>query len=272
MQEQEGFVLLALPNCSISALGRKVSGQLELDCVTVNQSVVLVLRLENLEYPIDPTNPIYPQQASSPGSKSYVFTNASDGQILLTVSPPNNANELEFYAEDVQTFEGVLTQYADFRASEDAPSPTLNDTKRPVPPPPTTRNSVSSNSHAPPPSHPNQVRSPPQSSKSMPTPPAHPSQAAIPEANASPIYSSELNDYKGQLVLVNEEDGHVVGQFDDKLHISADPTILQRGHEKDPVIIEVNEDEGEGNARECFIRAIPPEQHDWMTKGASIVR
>ncbi|KAF8913427.1 hypothetical protein CPB85DRAFT_1375636 [Mucidula mucida] len=78
-----------------------------------------------------------------------------------------------------------------------------------------------------------------------------------------PAYVSEvseksrpLSDYRGHLVLVNEDSGEVVGEFDKKINVHEDPKLRERGHEKDPVVITVPE----GKV-----------QDDWMTKSATVV-
>ena len=49
--------------------------------------------------------------------------------------------------------------------------------------------------------------------------------------------------------------------------------LRRRGHENDPVIIEVPETvEGEESAMQFFVRAVPPEERDWLTTSATVVR
>lgn len=98
-----------------------------------------------------------------------------------------------------------------------------------------------------------------------------------------PAYVSEvseksrpLSDYRGHLVLVNEDSGEVVGEFDKKINVHEDPKLRERGHEKDPVVITVPEgkvqDVNDETPLEFFAQAIPPDQQDWMTKSATVVR
>lgn len=100
------------------------------------------------------------------------------------------------------------------------------------------------------------------------------------DVGAPTTYNNEksrpLSDYRGHLVLVNEDNGEVVGEFDRKINVHEDPTIHKQGHEKDPVVIEVPEgqsieDEDE-KPLEFFARAVPPDQQTFITKSATIVR
>ncbi|KAF9023045.1 hypothetical protein BDZ89DRAFT_1136993 [Hymenopellis radicata] len=87
--------------------------------------------------------------------------------------------------------------------------------------------------------------------------------------------SRPLSDYRGHLVLVNEDSGEVVGEFDKKINVHEDPKLRERGHEKDPVVITVPEgkvqDVNDETPLEFFAQAIPPDQQDWMTKSATVV-
>ncbi|KAJ7272939.1 senescence-associated protein-domain-containing protein [Mycena rebaudengoi] len=81
-------------------------------------------------------------------------------------------------------------------------------------------------------------------------------------------------ELRGHLVLVNQDNGEVVGEFDRKFSLQEDPALSKKGHEDDPVIIELAESglsEGDARAMEMFVRAIPPDQHDWITRGATII-
>ncbi|KAL1719997.1 hypothetical protein EV715DRAFT_251024 [Schizophyllum commune] len=85
------------------------------------------------------------------------------------------------------------------------------------------------------------------------------------------INSAQADKLRGHLVLVNEDNGEIVGQLDQRLPVREDPGM--RGS-RDPVVVEVPDEAGlfehDANARELFVRAIPPEQQNWMTKGAGL--
>ncbi|KXN92004.1 hypothetical protein AN958_11064 [Leucoagaricus sp. SymC.cos] len=90
-----------------------------------------------------------------------------------------------------------------------------------------------------------------------------------------PTYTSDTKDLRGHLVMINEETGEVVGEVEDRFRIQEDPMMYERGHERDPVVIEVPDEaglrEGDANAMQAFARIIPPDQRDWITKSATIV-
>ncbi|KAL0959199.1 hypothetical protein HGRIS_014478 [Hohenbuehelia grisea] len=84
------------------------------------------------------------------------------------------------------------------------------------------------------------------------------------------------DDLRGHLVLVNEVNGEVVGEFDSaQFRVAEDPQLARPGHENDAVVIEVPEGESgreqDASAMEMFVRVIPPDQQDWITKSATIV-
>lgn len=82
------------------------------------------------------------------------------------------------------------------------------------------------------------------------------------------------SDLRGRLVLVNQDNGDVVGEFDSKLKVNEDPQLGQKGHENDAVVIEIPDDTSgmsEEHPLQLFASAIPPDQQTWMTKGASVV-
>lgn len=81
-------------------------------------------------------------------------------------------------------------------------------------------------------------------------------------------------DLRGHLVMVDEKTGEVVGEIEDRFRITEDPVMYEKGHENDPVIIDVPEvstREDDANALEAFARIVPPDQHNWITKSASVV-
>jgi spartin len=91
-----------------------------------------------------------------------------------------------------------------------------------------------------------------------------------------PGFPGGHGDLRGHLVVINEDTGEVVGQFDDsKFNIQEDPKLQQRGHEGDIVIIEIPDavqaDEGR-TPMEIFVRTVPADQQDWITKSATLIR
>ena len=100
-------------------------------------------------------------------------------------------------------------------------------------------------------------------------------------AGARPVDAGheEEEDLRGRFVLVNEDSGEIVGTLDRSVRVHEDPSLGEGGHEGDPVVVELPEGgEGGGVALdelrdiEVIVRAIPPEERDWMLKGAEFVR
>jgi len=82
-------------------------------------------------------------------------------------------------------------------------------------------------------------------------------------------------DLRGHLIMINEDTGEVVGEVEDRFRIQEDPVMYEKGHENEPVIIEVAEEshiESDANALKAFARMVPPDQQNWITKSASVVR
>ena len=82
-------------------------------------------------------------------------------------------------------------------------------------------------------------------------------------------------DLRGRFVLMNEDDGQIVGTLDSSVRVNEDPSLAERGHEGDPVVVELPEGTDtleELSDVEVLVRTIPPEERDWMLKGAVFVR
>jgi len=92
-------------------------------------------------------------------------------------------------------------------------------------------------------------------------------QNSHPQPNTS--FSEKFGDLRGHVVLVNEDNGEVVGELDNKIQILEDPTMNDKGREKEPVIIEIPEETED--ARTAFVRAVPPGEGDIITKSASLI-
>ena len=79
-------------------------------------------------------------------------------------------------------------------------------------------------------------------------------------------------DFRGHLIMINEDTGEIVGEIQDKIQIHEDPSMYAPGHHKDPVIIEVPEERPDANALQAFARLVPPDQQNWVTRSASVFR
>jgi spartin len=98
----------------------------------------------------------------------------------------------------------------------------------------------------------------------QPRQPAHP-----------PKEEEEEEDLRGRFVLMNEESGEIIGALDPSVRVHEDPSLGEKGREEDPVVVELPEDAdalGELRDLDVLVRTIPPEDRDWMLKGAVFAR
>lgn len=220
MSTPQAFLLLALPNVLLTSGAFSQRDTLALECLTVpdaptERDVFLVLRLGAFEAAVDPARHV--SLALSPtGERTYTFhrTASEAAEIVLQVPP---AGEKRTHASaDVDTFDGILEQYANFRHGDGHVGPT-------------------------------------------------------PDGAAFELQDAK-EDLRGRLVLVDNDNGEVLGTVGgDSSHIHAEASVTQPGHEHDPVYIEVGPD-GEIDAHELFVRAIPPGEHNFITRSASVLR
>lgn len=97
-------------------------------------------------------------------------------------------------------------------------------------------------------------------------------------------FQSDDRSDAGQIELVDEH-GAVLGTLDGGYTFREDPTLRQRGHEKDPVLVDLEELEPTGmegispaaekeakQAKEVGVRPLPgADSDDWLIKGASFI-
>jgi spartin len=110
-----------------------------------------------------------------------------------------------------------------------------------------------------------------QSSALPPPPSTRVAEAAAPVVGAG----AADEDLRGRFVLMNEADGEIVGTLDRSVRVIEDPSIGERGHEKDTLVVEVPEGADTQDAlleEEVLVSTIPPEERDWMVKTAVFVR
>ena len=95
-----------------------------------------------------------------------------------------------------------------------------------------------------------------------------------PVAGAGAIVGAD-EDLRGRFVLMNEDDGEIVGTLDRSVRVVEDPSLEESGREKDTLVVEVPEgaDIHDGLLEEeVLVSTIPPEERDWMLKTAVFVR
>lgn len=91
------------------------------------------------------------------------------------------------------------------------------------------------------------------------------------DAAASGTYDPQrTEDLRGRFVLVNEDGGEIIGALDRSVRVREDPLLGETGHENDPVVVELPEDDTLDELRnvEVLVRSIPPEDRDWMMRSA----
>jgi spartin len=83
----------------------------------------------------------------------------------------------------------------------------------------------------------------------------------------------EEEDLRGRFVLMNEDDGEVVGTLDRSVRVHEDRSLSETGRERGPVVVELPEgaDTLDERLDEVLVRTIPPEDRDWMLKGTVFV-
>ncbi|KAH8114176.1 senescence-associated protein-domain-containing protein [Phellopilus nigrolimitatus] len=280
----EGFLLLLLNNVEAWLPGAPtgIVDQLALECVTLpipvsaqgqlgeedERDVWLVLRVGPHEVPIAPTQIVHHVRAV----RTFIFDGGglgpAGGNSNWTIKLPEPRSPLD--VENLDTFEVVLAQYAAVEEVDvDGPPPGYSAS--------TTGNSASSTPFKPssgkrpvppPPQLPSQHLSD-QPSPSVPPPRLPP--RSLPSSSRLPESKSEA-DFKGRLVLVDEDDGEVVGTLGEQFHIREDKALRSKGHEKDPVVVDIPEyDDRPDRPTEVYIHPVPIEQQDTLMKTASLI-
>jgi spartin len=256
----DAFILVTIPNATLTSSSTgTLTGQLVLEYVTydvpataqVTQDVLLVLVLRSgnnnnnnntvlFEAPLDPARALSVSSVPPPSSfgvarQRYVFQATRDDTEFTVELPRINNNS----AEDIELFHSVLVGYVtDVRINGEQlqSAPAL----------------------------------PPSGARLVEE------EAAAAAAAAAPVAGAGVDeDLRGRFVLMNEDDGEIVGTLDRSVRVFEDPSIEERGREKDTLVVEVPEgaDTQDGLLEEeVLVSTIPPEDQDWMVKTAVFVR
>lgn len=259
----QSHILVSVPNVTLLTVATVENGDLSLECITfennhtpqpnskskevsgnTNNTVYLILHLNNHVYPIDPAIPLHLKHLPS-GERTYSFR-PTEGtgipEVHLTIpSPPSDTHLKDAH----EILDHVLSQYA-----------SLHHDSSGLPPIPTYDQAISTN-----------------------------------------FAGMHLDNpgLKGHLVLLDEASGEVVGELPRTLNIKEDETVragekAAKAHDgvAAPVVLElppnvydeymsgksISSGEGEelAEVREVFVTVIPPEERDWMTRGAGLFR
>ena len=75
------------------------------------------------------------------------------------------------------------------------------------------------------------------------------------------------------MVLVDDENGQVIGELSDNIQVHEDDAMRlpPKGHEKDPVVVELR-DEKEGGKTGVFVYPVTVDESDFLMRTAGLVR
>ena len=92
-------------------------------------------------------------------------------------------------------------------------------------------------------------------------------------AAGAPAPLDRDGDLKGKLVLVDDENGQVIGELSDNVQVHEDEAMRSppKGHEKDPVVVELR-DEKQGGKTGAFVHPITVDESDFLMRTAGLVR
>ncbi|KAI0047050.1 hypothetical protein FA95DRAFT_1559479 [Auriscalpium vulgare] len=225
MSFTEAFILLTIPEASLTTPSSTYTGALALEYVTFStpsaapssRDVVLVLRIASLEVVLDPARTLTLSVLPS-GQHKYVFhsTPQDPAELLLTLPAPHAGT-----ADDIDLFHSVLAEYGNFRGDFAAVETGAADVTIPV------------------------------------------------EEKAGPE-----DDLRGRFILVDEDNGEVIGALDNHVRVREDASLNEKGEEKAPVVVELPEGADaldDLQEVEVLVRTVPKEERDWMMKGAVFV-
>jgi spartin len=260
----DAYILVTIPNAILTSSSTgTLAGQLVLEYVTydipttaqVTQNVLLVLVLRSgnnnntvlFEAPLDPARALSVSSVPPPSSfgvarQRYVFQATRDDTEFAVEIPENNNsnnNNNNNGADDIELFRSVLVGYITNVRVNGEQQQQLQQSAPTLPPSPSARGVVEG---------------------------AAPVTAGVGAAD---------EDLRGRFVLMNEDDGEIVGTLDRSVRVFEDPSLARRGHENDTLVVEVPEgaDTQDGLLdEEVLVSLIPPEDRDWVLKTAVFVR
>jgi spartin len=80
-------------------------------------------------------------------------------------------------------------------------------------------------------------------------------------------------DMRGKLVLMNEDSGQILGEFDQSLDIEEDRRVGEDGREKQPVVLDFGAVVNGQMVGEVVVKTVPEDElDDWMLRGAHFLR
>lgn len=267
------YTLLTLSNITVRTAAVAESGTLVLECVPdaaddgklvddIDVPLALALHLNAHTFVLERGRPVSLVIVPS-GQRIYSFLASIGGNgngiekrrttMVRVDVPPPSSHGTQVVAEDIETFDQLLMQYADLSWSYgDAESVSVPSLPPPLPARP-------------------------------PTPAAHHANIKSNVEEARPVDDPSL---RGRLVLMDEANGEVVGELPQSMNITEDPALTAKSSSQ-AVVLEMHPDmyaactgerglEALGDdlleTRQVFARAVPPEEQDWIMKGATFMR
>lgn len=250
------LTLLTLPDVAFTTPTTSEDGTLALELSTGSQekekeTATLILRLNAHAHAVEPAS-VVTLVIAQDGRRTYSFDvggekNEKPQVVRVVVRPPTE--DIAHVAQDIETFDHLLTQYADLSWSYDQA-----------------------------------VVPPPLPARTSPAPPEHHANLKANVEEAKPVDDPAL---RGRLVLMDEASGEVVGELPQTLNIHEDLSVARNEKGSDAVVLEMHPDmydactgvralgaEGEDlkEARDVIIRVVPPEERDWILKSATLIR
>ena len=97
--------------------------------------------------------------------------------------------------------------------------------------------------------------------------------SVIPSRPPTPYEEVEAEDLRNRLVLVDENSGEVLGSLASNVAIREDANISAPGHEKDPVIVDIpDQDQSAKDQEEAYIHVSTWEESDPLMRTATLIR
>ena len=215
--------------------------------------MTLSFRLGSYTFALDNGSPVR-LVISQNGQRRYSFETSGEKKARMDVVIPPPTEDAPHVAQDIETFDRLLTQYTELSWTFDSP---------PSSPPPL-------------PARPGRT----------PNPESNGPLTNIREnvETARPVDNPEL---RGHLVFMDEANGDIVGELPGTLRIREDPALPKETNASDAVVLEMQPamyDAYTGQvelgmigdelreAREIVVHAVPPEEQDWVLKSVTVVR
>ncbi|KIP10277.1 hypothetical protein PHLGIDRAFT_33952 [Phlebiopsis gigantea 11061_1 CR5-6] len=191
------------------------------------------------------------------GQRTYCFDvkDSENRERTVRLGIPTPTDDIAHVAQDIETLDQLLTQYTDLAWS-------MEPAKSLPPPLPARR------SPAPQPVHEDED---------------HRTNIKDSLQHAKPVQDADL---RGRLVLMDEANGDVVGELPGTIVIQEDPTLRYDPNTSNAVVLEMQPDMYDActgvkdmsaigeellEAREVVVRAVSPEEQDWVMKGATLI-